>query len=546
MRCTRPARHWRTWLVCLAGAISLLASTRLAGKAAAGESEAQVILRFAHWQLEPGIREAMDALASEYMRRHPHVRVEQLPIPERIYASWMRTQLVAGTAPDLIQLGIGSNEEVYATYFEPLSAAVALPNPYNDGTDLEGMPWRDTFVDGLNTFSYSPGLMQNMSVPLATFTIRLIYNKQLWREFLGDTPEPRSFEEFLAVCERFRAATNRAGRPILPIAGFKQYSANSIIDRPFAQQTQRLMTGLFSFGHIKTPGSSHSFEEVALGYLRGQWDFTNPAVLAGLEAMRDLGLQFQPGFSRASREEALFQFVQARALMIPAGSWDYPGIRSQASFPLGVFRLMPPSPGHPRLGTGPRGPESEAGLSARFPFGLVSSSANKEVALDFLRFVTSRPGSQLFVKTSQWLPSIIEADIPPAIQPFATSVDGYPDGFSLCPSNDWTNSVRVYWAHLHLLVDRHRTVADYVAAMKDDYPVALRDDLIRRARQNRQIIARQDTALAAYRRLDRLSAGEDGTSPNSRRLSEGQTALEANVYWIEHELDRFAGAGNSR
>jgi raffinose/stachyose/melibiose transport system substrate-binding protein len=531
-------RQCRTGFIALAGVIGLLAAARLDGQAIAKKTEDRGILRFAHWQLEPGIREALDALAVEYMRRHPGVRIEQLPIPERIYASWMRTQLVAGTAPDLIQLGIGSNEEVYATYFEPLTAAVAGPNPYNQGTDLEGIPWRDTFVDGLNTFSYSPGLMQNMSVPLATFTVRLLYNQQLWREFLGDTPAPRTFEELLDICERFRAATNRAGRPALPIVGFRQYASSATLDRPFAQQTKRLMTSFSAFGHLKTPGASHSFEEVALAYLRGQWDFSNPAVLAGLAAMRDLGLQFQPGFSRANREEALFQFVQGRALMIPAGSWDYPGIRSQAGFPLGVFRLMPPSPGHSQYGAGPRGPESEAGLSARFPFGLVSGSAQPGLAIDFLRFVTSRPGSELFVKTSQWLPSIVDADIPETLQPFATEVGGYPDGFSLCPANDWTNTVRVFWAHLHLLVDRHRMVADYVAAMKDDYPAALRDDLVKRGRQNRQIISRQDTALAAYRRLEQLSTEEAAASVNARRLSEGQTALEANVYWVEHELNR--------
>ena len=50
-------------------------------------------IRFAHWQLESGIREAFDQLAADYMKLHPDVRVEQMPVPENIYANWLRTQL---------------------------------------------------------------------------------------------------------------------------------------------------------------------------------------------------------------------------------------------------------------------------------------------------------------------------------------------------------------------------------------------------------------------------------------------------------------------
>src|SRR5690606_3549685 len=84
-----------------------------------------ITLRSAHWQLEGGLREAFDAVALRYMELNPQVRVEQIPIPERVYASWMRTQLVGQTAPDLIefgQLSVDVMDELLARNFVPLTA----------------------------------------------------------------------------------------------------------------------------------------------------------------------------------------------------------------------------------------------------------------------------------------------------------------------------------------------------------------------------------------------------------------------------------------
>ena len=47
----------------------------------------EVVIRFAHAQLEPGLREAFDAVAREYMALHPGVTVKQIAIPRRAWAS---------------------------------------------------------------------------------------------------------------------------------------------------------------------------------------------------------------------------------------------------------------------------------------------------------------------------------------------------------------------------------------------------------------------------------------------------------------------------
>ena len=35
------------------------------------------VIRLAHWQLEPGVREAIDEIAADYMKLHPDVKVER-------------------------------------------------------------------------------------------------------------------------------------------------------------------------------------------------------------------------------------------------------------------------------------------------------------------------------------------------------------------------------------------------------------------------------------------------------------------------------------
>ncbi len=39
------------------------------------------VIRFVHWQLESGMREAFDQMARRYMALHPDVRVEQFAVP---------------------------------------------------------------------------------------------------------------------------------------------------------------------------------------------------------------------------------------------------------------------------------------------------------------------------------------------------------------------------------------------------------------------------------------------------------------------------------
>lgn len=102
----------------------------------------RIELRLGHWQLEAGVREGFNRMAAEYSKLHPEVHIVQDAIPEGTYGQWSTTQLMGGTAPDIIEVGLGVPYNVllgfHSRYFVPLTAYVKQPNPYNKGTDLEG------------------------------------------------------------------------------------------------------------------------------------------------------------------------------------------------------------------------------------------------------------------------------------------------------------------------------------------------------------------------------------------------------------------------
>ena len=112
----------------------------------------RTVIRFAHWQIETGPRKAFDAMIKRFEELNPQVRVEQVDVPGRFYKQWLRTQLIGGMAPDIVEFGhLFDADDIYPRFLEPISDYMEVPNPYNRGTPLEGVRWRDTFLDGLNT-----------------------------------------------------------------------------------------------------------------------------------------------------------------------------------------------------------------------------------------------------------------------------------------------------------------------------------------------------------------------------------------------------------
>ncbi|MBT3192084.1 MAG: extracellular solute-binding protein [Verrucomicrobia bacterium] len=164
-----------------------------------------------HWQLEDGYREGLDEIIRKYkaLKAAEGVKVEitQSPIPYRAYRQWFRTQTVAGDPADIIEAP-GTAEY---RYFVPLSEYVGEANPYNTGTPLEGMPWRDTFLDNMHA-----GFIQGDYYFVATvsFVNRLFCNMDLIEAATGSRQLPKTLSEWLHVCQQVVEYGKREEEPL--------------------------------------------------------------------------------------------------------------------------------------------------------------------------------------------------------------------------------------------------------------------------------------------------------------------------------------------
>lgn len=492
----------------------------------------KVVLRLAHWQLEPPVRAAFEKIAELYMREHPDVTVEIIAVPERTYSQWFMTRLIGGFAPDLIEIRSNGDSALISRYFIPLTESIDQPNPYNAGTALADTPWRNTFIDGLaNDMAYHPQLLDYYAVPVSQFTTRIIYNRTLWREILGNTPHPKTYEEFVAMCERFSAEAANKGRAVLPFVSSK-YHATAVYNRLFSSQTQK-----FTERVQGSPLYAYTQLNLGLDYLRGVWNFDTPEFVSGLSAMRHVSTYFQSGYEQLSREDGGFRFLQGTALMIYTGSWDYASYSSQAQFELGVFDLPIPEPGSPGFGEWVAGQPSEGDVSTSAAFSVARQSKHPAQAVDFLQFLTSERGNRIFAQASGWLPAIVGVEPEPDIVPFHPQIRGVRNGVNLSTLGSSSNAGRVIENSRHKLLGPQGSVDAYREHLNQTLGPALREDVTRAHIQQRKVLQRQDSVVAAY--VD-LSSGSNDTERLKLKLRETEESLsnlETLNAWISLNLE---------
>jgi raffinose/stachyose/melibiose transport system substrate-binding protein len=473
-----------------------------------GGTSAPVSIRFAHWQLEGGLREAYDAIAEEYMKRNPGVRVQQIAVPERMFAVWITTQLAGGTAPDIIALGGPIDAEKLARFFEPLSDLVNDPNPWNAGTPLENTPLRETFLDGMEE-AFNSELLEYYGLPSFAHTVRMYYNLDLLREVTGAEDLPQTYDELTALAGQVEEYNRRTGRNIVPIAG-SGYNSGFIMNLLYGSQTlgltERVAYDALSGGGKVNPASP----QLALAAVRGEWGLDEPEIRAGLGLQRDVGRHMQPGFMQAGRDDAGFYFSQGAALMIPTGSWDFGSLVSQSPFRIAVGRIPYPQPGDPSAPFS-LGPITETGSGLGGLFGVTRASRHPEVARDFLLFLVSQPMNQRFAELSKWSPAVVGVVPDERVAVFAPFFDGYPTGFGLTFSG--ADVRRVVGNATHLLTGPNGSVDDFVEAIRPDYLTAVAGDLRRAELVVRDNSQRLDTTLGALGWL--RSSGRSGAAPRA-------------------------------
>ncbi len=384
--------------------------------------EGTITLRIAHWQLEPAVREAFEVMARDYRELHPNVRVLQESIPESTYGQWVSTQLMGGTAPDIIEIGVGLPPQIWVAYmgryFLPLTPYVELPNPYNKGTEMEGHSLRSTFKDGMRN-GYIEELQEFVKVALSQSGSRLFYNKDLLKKLTGLEKPPTEYRAFLAMCEQIAGQKDERGQKYIALAG-SAYHYGMWDDRVFVPMTFNAL----SVVDLNRDGAADR-DEVYTAFKTGRIGLEHPAYRARLQIAREVSQYFQEGYTGLTRDEAVFLFAQNRAVILPVGTWDARSIQMQAEgkFELDVVEYPAPAADDPEFGQFMIGPRYER-LATVFPFGVTQTSAHPEVAIDFLLFLASQKQNEKLNGIIGWLPAIKGTEIEPFLQAFDPNLEG--------------------------------------------------------------------------------------------------------------------------
>jgi len=492
-----------------------------------------VTLRVAHWQIERGPPEGLAAVIRRYEELNPRVKVEQVLVPGGgpIYRQWLRSNLIGGTGPDLVEYGywLDGMTDIPARYFAPITDEMMLPNPYNRGTPLESVAWLDTFTDGLiiqQATAPVPG--QFYAATLTEVSTRLFCNQDLLKQITGSTKTPRTLIELRAISARVRAYAARTGRPVYTLAGSRD-NANWLLQflmqgtmMPRSQRNDR-------YGTL----ALNSWDELG-HYLEGRWTYDSPEARAGLELMREISLNMKPGFLQSMRDAATQEFLRGDSLFIFAGTWDGTSLRELATFPVEVIRFPQPTPDDPVVGKFYIGPYADGGGGTCMELYLNKQTTHRAEAVDFLRFMSSMEGSQLFTDHSGWLPAVRGVKVPDRIKAYETPKDCFTFGmpYTVIGSTVMSNLD----LNMHLLSGPTGSVDKFVAAMEAGMPKAVRADLQKEISNRYLAVRPQDVQIMALNELSRRLPGNADLPVSRERLESSQTQTEALVLQMQLQL----------
>jgi len=486
----------------------------------------QIEIRIAHSELHTGMREAFDATIAAYEKLHPKVRIVQVAVPPRIYPAWSRTQLIGGTAPDIMPLA-GTDVEI-AQFFLPITTLTSAPNPYNESTPLEGVAWRDTFFDGLTGLSDSMRWTapdEIFGVMLQTTSMRLYINRNLLIEITGSDALPRNYAELHALAENVLHYNQRNGTQLIPLASCKAY-AEYIFDRIVGSQMQKFLVN-YSF-HMKSWGFYRPMYE-------GEYSYSEtPEFVSSLELMSEVAQMLSPGFQQFAPEDAIATYLQQRSLMLVAGSWDYAVLVNRVPFETLVTPLPMPATDDPKYGQFTLGQAAED-VKTTAALGIVRTSPYAEVAVDFLKFLTSQPVATQFSDISKRISAIVDVPVPSDLVQMAPKIEGEIPGFRVDNFLGNNNVRNLIQRHIHKVIGPKPDIRSFAETIDAELAPNIREDLKYYHRYDRQNTQRFDATIALHYLLP--PEHEQAERANWLLHSEAQHGSQSRYIEYQHYLE---------
>jgi len=309
-----------------------------------GGSAEKIELRFVSWDTAQASVDIMNNAKAAFEKENPNITIKIETSPYENYMTKLQTEIAAGSAPDMIQIG----ERDFRKYLE--KGIVIDLMPYAEGEikyDLADI--NPTILEVIKV----DGKLPVLNIGVATTGI--FYNKKLFDA--AGIPYPKedwTWEEFVEIAKRLTVEEN--GKIV-------QYGANLNLSKDWVETLVQSNGGKYLSDDGKTTkGALDSPETVeALQFIVDLYNVhkvaPNPADLMALKGI-DL-------------------FGTGMVAMNMNGSWATADLRANPELDFGVAGL-------PRFADGKR-----ANLMYTSGYGISSDSKHPEEAWKFLQFLTS-------------------------------------------------------------------------------------------------------------------------------------------------------------
>lgn len=464
-----------------------------------------VTIRVGHFTLDPNFRSFLDKAGAAYEKLHPHVRIKQMDVPRQVYPQWQRTQIIGEMAPEIMQFAYFNTgvEDMVMHRFTVLDSWVEKPNPYREDDIANGVAWRDTFLDGLNSRdAYNDKLRAYFGIPLIMGGYRFFYNEDLSAERLGGERE-WNYQQFKALVERLNdpevAADDR--RPMMPMST-SNYSSYSWFKMLFGSMTQSLLFSLDRNYDLQLSG-----RDSALGYLEGRWNYHSEEVQAGLRLMRDASQLMNPGFLQLQKPDGIMEFAQSRSFGVGGAHVDLSYLEELSPFKVGEASFPVPDQSDPVYGRYVMGPVSEMSGTSSLTLGVLRSPL-QEQAVDFLQFLTGPEMMALLREETSWRTSVDDSDKDSQIN----LKPGYPDG--VYDIINTRSTLMAYRQNAYRLYEKDGGVSEFAEVMDEESPEEIPVWIKSQTTTLRRTLRQQEMSIVASWALS-LSAGDS----DSKQLS---------------------------
>lgn len=315
-----------------------------------GEKQEDVTLTLFHrWPNEP-FKGYFESAIAEFEKQNPGVKINVVTALNAEYKQKINVVLGNNNPPDIYFTWVGE----YANKFIRGGKALDITS-YVEADKA----WSEQIIPS----TFKPFTLDNKyyGVPIFMDVRTMTYNKDIFDQ-LGLQP-PQTWSEFLQVMDTIKAS----GVTPLGLGNKEPWNGGLFI----TTLNQRMVAG----DVLKKDN------DFATG------EFTDPGYVKALEKLQQLIPYVNEHPNALSREEERNMFVNGKVAMMPLHTVEFPYVK-EAKFEMGTFNF-------PSI----EGAPGDASVITGAPEGFMISPTTKhpDVAVNFLKFITSKPMAEKWV-----------------------------------------------------------------------------------------------------------------------------------------------------